>query len=133
MKFLDKKTGKLIRIIPVSGLVSSIRFTSDGKKIINITNSPFISTQIQVRDANTGKLIYPSVDMGDPKNSTFSIAISPDDKTYAVAGQERSFHIRDLMTGKTIASFGMEELTVDYAAGGKSLVTSGREGIKVWQ
>jgi WD40 repeat protein len=133
MKFWDLKTGKLIRIIPISGLVSSIRFTSDGKKIINIANSPFISTQIQVRDANTGKLIYPSVDMGDPKNSTFSIAISPDDKTYAVAGQERSFHIRDLMTGKTIASFGMEELTVDYAAGGKSLVTSGREGIKVWQ
>ena len=133
MKLWDLKTGKLIRIIPVSGLVSSIRFTSDGKKIINITNSPFISTQIQVRDANTGQLIYPSVDMGDPKNSTFSIAISPDDKTYAVAGQERSFHIRDLITGKTIASFGMEELTVDYTADGKSLVTSGREGIKVWQ
>jgi WD40 repeat protein len=71
--------------------------------------------------------------MGDPKNSTFSIAISPDEKTYAVAGQERSFHVRDLMTGKTIASFGMEELTVDYTADGKSLVTSGREGIKVWQ
>jgi WD40 repeat protein len=133
MKLWDLKTGKLIRIIPVSGLVSSIRFTSDGKKIINIANSPFISTQIQIRDANTGKLIYPSVDMGDPKNSTFSIAISPDEKTYAVAGQERSFHIRDLMTGKTITSFGMEELTVDYTADGKSLVTSGREGIKVWQ
>jgi WD40 repeat protein len=133
MKLWDLKTGKLIRIIPVSGLVSSIRFTSDGKKFINIANSPFISTQIQVRDANTGQLIYPSVDMGDPKNSTFSIAISPDEKTYAVAGQERSFHVRDLMTGKTIASFGMEELTVDYTADGKSLVTSGREGIKVWQ
>jgi len=132
-KLWDLKTGKLIRIIPVAGLVSSIRFTSDGKKIINIANSPFISTQIQVRDANTGQLIYPSVDMGDPKNSTFSIAISPDEKTYAVAGQERSFHVRDLMTGKTIASFGMEELTVDYTADGKSLVTSGREGIKVWQ
>lgn len=133
MKLWDLKTGKLVRTIPVSGLVSSIRFTSDGKKIINIANSPFTSTQVQVRDTNTGKLIYPSLDMGDPKNSTFSIAISPDEKTYAIAGQERSFHVRDLMMGKTIASFGMEELTVDYTADGKSLITSGREGIKVWQ
>jgi WD40 repeat protein len=133
MKLWDLKTGKLIRTIPVSGLVSSIRFTSDGKKIINIATSPFISTQVQVRDANTGRLIYPSPNLGDPKNSTFSIAISPLEKTYAVAGQERSFHIRDLMTGKTLASFSSEELAVDYTADGKSLVTSGREGIKVWQ
>lgn len=133
LKLWDLKTGNLIRTIPISGLVSSIRFTSDGKKIINIANSPFTSTQVQIRDVNTGKLIYPSPDMGDPKNSTLSIAISPDEKTYAVAGQERSFHIRDLLTGKTIASFGMEELTVDYTADGKSLVTSGREGIKAWQ
>lgn len=129
----DLKTGKLVRTIPVKGIITFIRFTSDGKKIINTATSPFSSTQFQIRDANTGKLIAPSQEFGDAKNSTLSIAISPDQKTYAIAGQERQFHVRDLMTGKTIAIFGWEELWVDYTADGKSLVTSGREGIKVWQ
>ncbi len=129
----DLKTGKLIRTIPVKRLVSFVGFSSDGKKFINTANSPFSSTQFQIRDANTGKLIAPSQELGDPKNATLSIAISPDEKTYAIAGQERQFHVRDLMTGETIATFGWEELWVDSTADGKSLVTSGREGIKVWE
>lgn len=133
IKLWDLKTGKLVRSIPIKGIVTFIRFSSDGRKIINTANSPFIDTQIQIWDTLTGQLIHRSPGIGDLKNSTTSIAISPDEKTYAIAGDEYQFQVRNLMTGEMLKNFGTQEFWVDYTADGKSLVTSGREGMKVWQ
>ena len=133
IKLWDLKSGKLVRSIPQQGIVTFIRFSLDGKKIISTVNNPFIDTQIQIWDALTGKLIHRNPGIGDLKNSTTSIVISPDDKTYAIAGDEYQFQVRNLMTGEMLKNFGTQEFWVDYTADGKSLVTSGREGTKVWQ
>ncbi len=133
IKLWDLKTGKLVRSIPLQGIVTFVRFSLDGRKIISTVNNPFIDTQIQIWDALTGKLIHRNPGIGDLKNSTTSIVISPDEKTYAIAGDEHQFQVRNLMTGEMLKNFGAQEFWVDYTADGKSLVTSGREGTKVWQ
>lgn len=134
IKLWNLKNGKLVRTIPVQGIINYIRFSSDAKKVINIVNSPFISYRIQIWNALTGKLIHRSQEIGDLKNTTTSIAISPDDKTYAIAGDDyKQFQVRDLMRNKTLVNFATQEDWVNYTADGKNLVTGGKEGIKIWR
>jgi len=68
-----------------------------------------------------------------PKDWRSQIAINPDGKTYAIAGNALIVQLCDLITGKVAKSFGVEEQGALFTPDGKSLVTISGEGIKIWQ
>lgn len=135
IRLWDLKTGKLIRTIKLNGFASAIRFIKDSNELITITYRPFDSMQIEVWNMKNGKLIHRGSAIGRSKNTYVGIDISPDNKTYAVTGEGTylPLQIRDLMTDKIIVNFARNEDWVFYTKDGKTLVSGGREGIRIWQ
>ncbi|MBW4562506.1 MAG: PD40 domain-containing protein [Mojavia pulchra JT2-VF2] len=135
IRMWDLKTGKIVRKIAINGFANSIRFSKDGNQLLIISNRPFDSMQVEVWNAKNGKLIHRGSAIGASKNTYVGIDISPDGETYAVTGEGSylPLQVRDLMTDKTIVNFGKNEDWVFYTKDSNTLVTGGREGIKIWQ
>jgi WD40 repeat protein len=135
IRLWNLKTGKLIRTMTLNGFASSIRFSNNSNQVITISYRPFDSMQLEVWNTKNGKLIHRGSAIGRSKNTYVGIDISPDTKTYAVTGEGTylPLQVRDLMTDKTIVNFGINDGWVFYTKDGKTLVSGGREGIRIWQ
>jgi WD40 repeat protein len=131
IKLWNVKTGQLIRTLSNKGEIYSVRFSLDGKTLIatSALQPNTVESHFQLWNVSNGKLINDSGSL----NWRIQLAINPDGKTYAIAGNALSVQILNLSTGKLIKDFGIEQQSAIFTPDGQTLVTFSSQGIKIWQ
>jgi len=140
--FWDAFKGMKIRNLPsVKGSVTGTVFSPDGKYLA-ITAYNYMEKDptnptysIKIHEISTGRTIYHTSQQG---HMPMSFAFSPDGKSYAVS-EKKGINIYETSTSKTIMAFSealKEKQPISITAGfrpdGKSIVTYGADGSKVW-
>lgn len=122
----NTQTGKLLRTIPVRGMVYAAEFSSDGKKIITTSWS-----KSDIWDSETGQHLYELV--GDGR--IYTGGYSPDGRfflTYESSGNARLWNVE---TGKLQNVFAQgDQINSGYfSPNGEKVITASSKGIvKVW-
>ncbi|HEY9691386.1 MAG TPA: WD40 repeat domain-containing protein [Oculatellaceae cyanobacterium] len=131
IKLWNLKTGQLIRTLSNKGEIYTVKFSLDAKTLITTSalqpNS--VESHLQLWNVSNGKLMRDSGSL----NWRTQLAINPDGKTYAIAGNALSLQILNLSTGQLIKNLGIEEQSAIFTPDGQTLVTFSSEGMKIWQ
>src|SRR5262249_39055201 len=133
MRQIHRTSGLLLLLLPVlavgqveprrldhGNLVSTLAFTSDGKRLVTGCHDG----EVRTWDAATGKVLGR---VRTDFTSISKISLSPDDKLVAVASLVSArITIRELATGKEVRGLKREQrgvLSVAFAPDGKTLAT----------
>jgi WD40 repeat protein/serine/threonine protein kinase len=128
VRIWDLDTRKAIAPIDKLPLFGSVVFSSDGKRVaFNAARSV-----LKVLDALSGRELL----VKDITNAIMALALSPDDKRLAVAGQTSDVQILDAGTGELVTicpADAARRVQLKFSPDGKRLAAFGHEsGLELW-
>jgi hypothetical protein len=124
----------LVTIRDLPGRVSAVHFTADGARLVLATGITGLSGAAEIRDAASGKLLQT---FGGHRDMVYDAELSPDEKTLATAGYDRSIKLWDMTDGKLLRAIDVHNGAVFDLAwhpSGKLLASaSADETVKLWR
>jgi WD40 repeat protein len=127
-RFWDPKTGKLQRNL--GGFISgphNIALSPDGKLLATASGACVIG----VAELETGKIRYQIQWAGE--SNVINTSFSADGKILAVKGNGGEIHLWDALTGEILRRIASDGgMAIAYSPDGKTLATTGKKGICLW-
>lgn len=124
----DPATGKILRrLTNVAERIKDLEFSGDGKTLAVAAGTPGQLGEAKLFNVADGKLLGDFVTTNDTVNA---VAISPDGKMLATAGNDRAIRVFDIATGKQLVQI---EDHADWVMGiawspdGKKLASASRD------
>ena len=119
---------------PLPGRVNALHATADGKSLVLAMGITGLRGVAEIRDLATGKLVR---SFGDHRDTLHDAELSPDGKTLATAGYDRSVKLWNVADGKLLRSIDVHDGAVFDLAwhpAGKLLASaSADETVKLWR
>ena len=115
------------RLLGRSDRIHSIEFTSDGKTLVAVGGTPARFGEVQVWDVASKKQVRSVMVTND---TLFGGALSPNGKSVAIGGADKSVRVIEIDSGKELFKAGHHEdwvLDTVFGIDGKRVVTVGRD------
>ena len=130
LRWWDVETGRMLFSSPNVDLVTALAFSPNGK-ILACANSLSMSENrnIYLLDSVSGEILSTLPEL---HGKTISLAFSPDGKTLASTGWDRTIRLWDPHTGHHIHTFRGYVGWLSFLPDGKTLVSGGDGVIRFW-
>jgi len=119
---------------PLPGRVNAIHATPDGQSLVLAMGITGLRGVAEIRDLATGRLVR---SFGDHRDTLYDAELSPDGKTLATAGYDRSVKLWNVADGTLLRSIDVHDGAVFDLAwhpGGRLLASaSADETVKLWR
>jgi RNA polymerase sigma factor (sigma-70 family) len=142
VRLWDVATGKELSKITAGGLVTGLAFAPDGKRLASASGNDLYDGWVlempghgaAVWDVATGK---PAFRLEGHEGGVKAIAYSPDGKTIATGGNDKTARLWDAASGKELRRLDGHNGAVEavaFSPDGKLLATAGQDGVpRLWR